>query len=51
MYEQANQMIVDDCAHVFIAHSNQILAFNSSVKGYVMHPTTRKFFYNTYIEE
>jgi len=51
LYQEANQLIVEEATHVFIAHSNQILGFNSSVKGFVAHPTTRMFFYNITIEE
>ncbi len=51
LYQEANSMIVEEATHVFVAHSNQILAFNAKVKGFVAHPTTRMFFYNCYIEE
>lgn len=45
LYEEANALLVDQCSHVFIAHSDQNLAFHKSVKGYIIHPTSRKFFY------
>jgi ABC-type transport system substrate-binding protein len=51
LYEQANQLLVDQCSHIFIAHSDQNLAFLSTVHGYVIHPTSRKFFYPVWVEE
>jgi peptide/nickel transport system substrate-binding protein len=51
IYKEANALIVEEATHVFIAHSNQILAFSTSVEGFVPHPTTRMFFYNTTVEE
>lgn len=51
LYEQANQLLVDQCSHVFIAHSDQNLAFLATVHGYVIHPTSRKFFYPVWVEE
>jgi peptide/nickel transport system substrate-binding protein len=51
LYEEANKLIVDDCAFVFIAHADQNLAFKKEVQGYIIHPTSRKFFYPVWIEE
>ncbi|MDD4281323.1 MAG: ABC transporter substrate-binding protein, partial [Candidatus Methanofastidiosa archaeon] len=51
LYQEANRLIVEEATHIFVAHSNQILAFNKSVKGFVAHPTTRMFFYNITVEE
>ncbi|MGC1122184.1 MAG: ABC transporter substrate-binding protein [Candidatus Methanofastidiosia archaeon] len=51
LYEQANALLVDQCSHVFIAHADQNLAFLSTVHGYVIHPTSRKFFYPVWVEE
>lgn len=50
-YEEANELLTAQCSHVFIAHSNQNLAFLSTVHGYIIHPTSRKFFYPVWIEE
>jgi len=44
-------MIVDEGTHVFVAHADQNLAFKSNVKGFVIHPTDRKFFYPVYKEK
>jgi peptide/nickel transport system substrate-binding protein len=51
LYQLANKMIVDESTHVFIAHADQNLAFRSNVKGFVIHPTDRKFFYPVYKEK
>ncbi|MBU7047560.1 MAG: hypothetical protein HXS54_14090 [Theionarchaea archaeon] len=51
LYEEANKLLVDQCSHIFIAHADQNLAFLASVKGYYIHPTSRKFFYTVWIEE
>lgn len=51
LYEEANALLVEQCSHVFIAHADQNLAFLTSVKGYIIHPTSRKFFYPVWIEE
>jgi peptide/nickel transport system substrate-binding protein len=51
LYRLANKMIVDEGTHVFVAHADQNLAFKSNVKGFVIHPTDRKFFYPVYKEK
>jgi peptide/nickel transport system substrate-binding protein len=51
LYEQANALLVEQCTHVFVAHADQNLAFLKSVKGYIIHPTSRKFFYTVWLEE
>jgi len=49
-YRKVQEMIHESANWVYIAHSNQNLAFRKNVKGYVMHPTSRKFFYPCSIE-
>ena len=49
-YKRAQEMIHEDAGWVFIAHANQNLAFRKNVKGYVLHPTSRKFFYPVTLE-
>jgi ABC-type transport system substrate-binding protein len=44
-YGIVQDMLHDFSGWVYIAHSNQSLAFRKNVKGYVLHPTSRKFFY------
>jgi peptide/nickel transport system substrate-binding protein len=51
LYEKANAVLVDQCSHVFIAHSDQNLGFLATVHGYIIHPTSRKFFYPVWVEE
>ncbi|MEA1994466.1 MAG: ABC transporter substrate-binding protein, partial [Euryarchaeota archaeon] len=50
LYKEANKLIVEDCAFVFIAHADQNIGFNNKVKDYTIHPTSRKFFYPVWIE-
>jgi peptide/nickel transport system substrate-binding protein len=49
-YRKAQEMIHESANWVYLAHSNQNLAFKKNVKGYVMHPTSRKFFYPVSID-
>jgi len=49
-YSKVQEMIHESANWVYIAHSNQSLAFRKNVKGYKLHPTSRKFFYPCYIE-
>jgi len=44
-YKKAQEMIHEDAGWVFLAHANQSLVFRNNVEGYVLHPTSRKFFY------
>ncbi len=49
-YKLAQEMIHEDAGWVYIAHANQNLAFRKNVKGYALHPTSRKFFYPVTLE-
>jgi peptide/nickel transport system substrate-binding protein len=49
-YQKVQEMIHESANWVYIAHSNQSLAFRKNVKGYKLHPTSRKFFYPVSIE-
>ncbi len=51
LYEQANELLVEQCSHIFIAHSDQNLGFLATVHDYYIHPTSRKFFYTVWVEE
>jgi peptide/nickel transport system substrate-binding protein len=44
LYRQAEQMIHDDVARIFIANGEPPLAFSKKVKGYVTNPTGTEFF-------
>ena len=50
MYEEAQEYIHEDAPFVYLAHANQNIVFRSNVKGYVLNPTERKFFYPVEIE-
>jgi len=49
-YEEAQVTIHEDAPFVYLAHSNQNVVFLSNVKGYVLNPTSRRFFYPVSIE-
>ena len=49
-YKKSQEMIHEDAGFVYLAHSTQNLVFRSNVKGYVLNPTSRKFFYPVTVE-
>lgn len=49
-YKKAQEMIHEDAGFVYLAHATQTVAFRANVQGYVLHPTSRKFFYPVWIE-
>lgn len=49
-YRKAQEIIHEDAAWVYLAHANQNIVFRKNVHGYVLHPTSRKFFYPVWIE-
>ncbi|UCB47460.1 MAG: ABC transporter substrate-binding protein [Spirochaetota bacterium] len=49
-YKIVQEMLHEDAGWVYLAHSNQSLVFNKNVRGYVLHPTTRKFFREVWID-
>ena len=50
LYEEAQVIIHEDAPFVYLAHANQNIVFRSNVKGYVLNPTARMFFYPVEIE-
>jgi peptide/nickel transport system substrate-binding protein len=50
LYEEAQVLIHEDAPFVYLAHATQNIVFRSNVKGYVLNPTERKFFYPVDIE-
>ncbi len=44
MYAQAEQLVHDRAARLFIAHNQPGLAFTAKVKGYIVNPTGTEFF-------
>jgi len=49
-YKKSQEMIHEDAGYVYLAHSTQNLVFRTNVKGYVLNPTSRKFFYPVSVE-
>ena len=49
-YQKVQEMIHEAAPWVYLAHSNQNVVFRKNVQGYVLHPTSRKFFYLVGIE-
>jgi len=49
-YKKFQEMIHEDACYVYLAHSKQTVAFRVNVMGYVLHPTSRKFFYPVSVE-
>jgi len=49
-YKKAQEMIHEDAGYVYLAHSTQNIVFRTNVKGYVLNPTSRKFFYPVTVE-
>jgi len=49
-YRKVQEMLHENAGWVYLAHSNQSLVFRNNVRGYVLHPTSRKFFYPVYLE-
>jgi peptide/nickel transport system substrate-binding protein len=50
LYRQAEQMIHDDAARIFIANNQPPLAFAKKVKGYVPNPTSTEYFNTVSLE-
>ncbi len=44
-YKKAQELVHEDAGWVFLAHSNQNVVFRNNVEGFVLHPTSRMFFY------
>jgi ABC-type transport system substrate-binding protein len=44
MYEQAEQILYDDIARIWIAHNNTPLIFSSSIEGYIAQPVGADYF-------
>jgi peptide/nickel transport system substrate-binding protein len=51
LYKEAQVIIHEDAPFVYLAHANQHLVFRSNVKGYIMNPAGRMFFYPVEIKE
>jgi len=51
LYEEAQVIIHEDAPFVYLAHANQHLVFRENVKGFIMNPAGRMFFYPVEITE
>ena len=51
LYKEAQVIIHEDAPFVYLAHAKQHLVFRSNVKGYIMNPAGRMFFYSVEIKE
>ena len=51
MYKEAQAIIHDDAPFVYLDYSNEHLVFRENVKGFLMNPVGRLFFYPVDIEE
>ncbi len=49
-YKKFQEMIHENACYVYLAHATQSVAFRINVQGYVLHPTSRKFFYPVSVE-
>jgi peptide/nickel transport system substrate-binding protein len=50
LYREAQVVVHDQAPWVPIAHTQQVMIFRSSVRGFVLHPTTKTDFKHTWIE-
>jgi len=51
LYKEAQVIIHDDAPFMYLAHGNQHLVFRENVKGFLMNPVGRTFFYTVKIKE
>jgi peptide/nickel transport system substrate-binding protein len=49
-YRKSQEMIHENAGFVYLAHATQTVAFRVNIQGYVLHPTSRKFFYPVSVE-
>jgi peptide/nickel transport system substrate-binding protein len=50
-YSKFQEMIHEHASYVYLAHSVQSIAFRRNVDGFVISPTSRKFFHSVEIKE
>ena len=49
-YKKIQEMVHEDAAWVYLVHSTQNMVFKNNIKGFVLHPTSRTFFYPVWVE-
>jgi peptide/nickel transport system substrate-binding protein len=49
-YKKVQEMIHEDAAWVYLVHSTQNMVFRNNIKGFILSPTSRVFFYPVWAE-
>jgi len=49
-YKKVQEMIHEDAGWVYLAHATQNMVFKNDIKGYMLSPTGRYFFYPVWID-
>ena len=49
-YKKVQEMIHEDAAWVYLVHSTQNMVFKNNIKGFILSPTGRVFFYPVWVE-
>jgi len=49
-YKKIQEMIHEDAGWVYLAHFIQNVVFSSNIKGFILSPTSRTFFYPVWVE-
>ncbi len=49
-YKKIQEMVHEDAAWVYLVHSTQNLVYRNSIKGFILSPLSRLFFYPVWVE-
>ena len=49
-YKKIQEMVHEDAGWVYLVHSTQNLVFKNNIKGFVLNPTSRTFFYPVWVD-
>ena len=49
-YKKVQEMIHEDAGWVYLVHSTQNMVFRNNIKGFILSPTCRLFFYPVWVE-
>jgi peptide/nickel transport system substrate-binding protein len=49
-YKKVQEMIHEDAGWVYLVHSTQNMVFRNNIKGFILSPTGREFFYPVWVE-
>ena len=49
-YKKIQEIVHEDAGWVYLVHSTQNLVFKNNIKGFILNPTSRTFFYPVWIE-